>query len=309
MTTTQQIRAFNRFYTNFLGLIDKQFLGGPLSLSECRILFELGQYTSLPATQLVNNLHIDKGYLSRILKKFEKNNWIQKETAAQDKRMQLLRLSPAGKELLGYLGKQSDQYINTHTNHLSPTEKAQLVEMFQKIQNKLDKRTQNAQKVTLEDIDIRNDLQMGDMSFVIAGHAELYKKEFDYGVDFEYYVIKSMAEYFENRQDDRERVWICEHQGKRIGFLLLMNRGDAAQLRFFFIDQSYRGIGLGKKLMELFIAFLKEKEYKSCYLWTTTEQLTAAELYIRHGFKKVLEVANDTVFGRPTIEYKYELKL
>ncbi len=94
-----------------------------------------------------------------------------------------------------------------------------------------------------------------------------------------------------------------------IGFLLLMHReNNAAQLRYFYIEPEYRGIGLGKKLMTLYVDFLKEKGYQSAYLWTTYELYSAASLYKRHGFQ-LTEEKKSTSFGKELIEQRYDLKL
>lgn len=167
----------------------------------------------------------------------------------------------------------------------------------------------NTRKLSLNDIQIRTDLQVGDLPFVIQSHSELYQREYNYGKTFDYYVIKGVADFFEVYTPEKSRVWVCEHKGKRIGFLSLMERGAAAQLHFFFMNENYRGIGLGRKLMELFMTFLKEKGYQSCYLWTTTEQLAAAGLYKKIGFKWVEDMPSTTTFDRAVIEQKYELIL
>lgn len=102
----------------------------------------------------------------------------------------------------------------------------------------------NTKKLSLNDIHIRTDLQVGDLPFVIQSHSDLYQREYNYGKTFDYYVIKGVSEFFEAYTLEKSRVWVCEHKGKRIGFLSLMERGAAAQLRFFFMNENYRGIGL-----------------------------------------------------------------
>lgn len=167
----------------------------------------------------------------------------------------------------------------------------------------------NPTKILLEDIQIRTELKVGDLPFVIQSHSDLYQKEYNYGKTFDYYVIKGIAEFFEVYTPEKSRVWVCEHEGKRIGFLSLIERGTAAQLRFFFMNKNYRGIGLGNHLMREFIEFLKVKKYKSCYLWTTTEQLAAAALYKKNGFHWVEDMPSNSTFDRPVIEQKYEFIL
>ncbi|MEQ9441800.1 MAG: bifunctional helix-turn-helix transcriptional regulator/GNAT family N-acetyltransferase [Cyclobacteriaceae bacterium] len=308
MSVTQQIRSFNRFYTNFLGLLNRNILDSPLSLSESRILYELAQQETLPANQLVETLQMDKGYLSRILRKFEKAQYIQKATSADDKRVQYIRLSPKGQALFHYLNSQSEQQIDEYTRHLPEADKARLAALLAEAEQLLNKSDVTPPPVTLEDITIRTHLNAGDLGFVVMTHGELYQKEYNFGLVFENYVASGMLEFCEQYNPERSRVWVCEHLGKRVGFLLLMDRGEAAQLRYFFIDAAYRGIGLGKKLMQLYMNFLQEKGYRSSYLWTAHELATAASLYRRYGFKLVEEKPSQS-FGKALIEHKYELVL
>ena len=107
-------------------------------------------------------------------------------------------------------------------------------------------------KIELEDIAIRNTLRPGDLGYVIHLHGSLYGAEFGYGIEFETYVAQGLCEFYREYDPTKDRVWICEHGRRMIGFLLLMHRRrDAAQLRYFLIRPEHRGIGLGKKLMEL----------------------------------------------------------
>ena len=161
---------------------------------------------------------------------------------------------------------------------------------------------------TLNDITIRTELHSGDIGYITFLHGSLYKREYNYGIDFEAYVAKGLHEFYERYHPDSNRVWICEHNRKIIGSLLLMNRGEAAQLRYFLIVPEYRGIGLGKKLMELYMEFLKKCGYRSSYLWTTNELYSAAHLYKSHGFK-LTEEKESSAFGKPLKENKYEVIL
>jgi GNAT superfamily N-acetyltransferase len=163
-------------------------------------------------------------------------------------------------------------------------------------------------KFSLEDISIRTDLIPGDIGYVIYRHGVLYKKEYNYGLQFEAYVAKGLYEFYENYKPARNRVWICEHEDRMIGFLLLMDRTIGAQLRYFLIEPEYRGIGLGRKLMKLYMDFLSECGFKEAYLWTTHELTTASFLYKRFGFK-LTEQKESSAFGKPLIEQRYNLVL
>jgi ribosomal protein S18 acetylase RimI-like enzyme len=167
----------------------------------------------------------------------------------------------------------------------------------------------NNTKVTLDDIIIRTDPKPGDLGYVIYRHGKLYGDEYGFGVSFEMYVAAGMFEFYQKYDPQLDRLWICEHIGKVVGFLLLMHREkNAAQLRYFYVDKEYRSIGLGKKLMEQYMEFLKAKRYASSYLWTTHELDAAASLYKKHGFR-LTEEKESTSFGKRLKEQRYDLTL
>ena len=156
-------------------------------------------------------------------------------------------------------------------------------------------------------IKIRNELKPGDLGMIIHLHGDMYFKENAYTLIFEAYVAKSIFEFYQQFDPALDRVWVCEDQGKMIGFLSLVHRPEnAAQLRFFFLLQDYRGMGLGSFLMEQFMAAYHELGYTSAYLWTTEEQLTATALYKKHGFQLTEEKPSDA-FGKSLVEQRYVL--
>ena len=162
--------------------------------------------------------------------------------------------------------------------------------------------------MNINEIKIRTEIRPGDLGYVIYRHGKLYGDEYNYGISFETYVGLGLHEFYENYDTDKDRVWICEHDDKIIGFVLLMHReNNTAQLRYFYLEPEYRGIGLGKKLMGLFMHFLKEKKYHSAYLWTTHELNTAASLYTKYGFE-MTESKQSTAFEKPLNEVRYDLK-
>jgi len=161
--------------------------------------------------------------------------------------------------------------------------------------------------VSVDDVRVRNEFRPGDLGYVIHMHGRLYGIEYNYGVGFEMYVAEGLAEFYKQYDPRRDRVWICEHGNRIVGFLLLMHReGNAAQLRYFLLDPEYRGIGLGKRLMNLYMDFLRACGYKSSYLWTTHEQEAAASLYKRYGFV-LTEEKESTAFGKTLKEQRYDL--
>lgn len=162
--------------------------------------------------------------------------------------------------------------------------------------------------VQLQDITIRTTLHSGDIGSVTRMHGLLYEREYNYDFHFESYVAAGLHEFAEQYNPARDRLWMCEHNGAFVGSIFLMNRGEAAQLRYFLLEPAYRGIGLGKKLMELYMAFARQTGYTSSYLWTTHELDTAASLYKRYGFC-LAEEKTHLAWGKLLSEQRYDVRL
>lgn len=160
--------------------------------------------------------------------------------------------------------------------------------------------------ILLSDIHIRNTLLPGDLGYIAYLHGHLYAKECGYGLHFETYVLDGLKDFAREYDDNKDKVWICEHNGSIIGCLVGQHRGHQVQLRYFIFLPEYRGIGLGKYLMQEFVRFMQEKGFSHAYLWTTNEQQAAIALYSRFGFLLTEEKASNN-FGKPTVERRYDL--
>ena len=164
-------------------------------------------------------------------------------------------------------------------------------------------------KTLLDEIIIRTEPKAGDLGYIIYLHGDLYGREYGFGRQFEIYVAKGVAEFFEHYEPSRDRMWLAEHGGSIIGTLVLMHRADnTAQLRYFLINPNYRGIGLGKHLMELWMVFAHEVGFQRAFLLTADELDAAISLYRRHGFTLTSE-HDSTAFGRPLREQRYDAQL
>lgn len=164
-------------------------------------------------------------------------------------------------------------------------------------------------KYIFKHLTIRTELKPGDIGYVTWLHGSMYAAEYQYGISFEAYVAKGFYEFYAQYDPKKDRVWVCEHDDRIIGFLLGMHRDDqTAQLRYFILQPEYRGIGLGNKLMELYMEYMRENGYRNSYLWTTHELDAAARLYKKFGFVLTEEIAS-TAFGKELREQRYDLQL
>lgn len=292
------IRAFNRWYTDQIGLLDQHLLDSDWSLVEARLIYEINAGQPVQASKLTGALSIDKGYLSRLLKKLEKEKIITKRKSPGDARAFLLSLTEKGMREFAALNKASDEQIGRMLEPLNEGQRGELLGHMEAVNHLLDG--------TTREVTIRTELLPGDLGLVAYLHGSIYTRENEFGLGFEGYVLKGLGEFAQDYDPAKDRVWVCEAGGRMVGFLLGMRREEGvAQLRYFILLPEYRGIGLGKRLMKLFMEWLRERGYRRAYLWTTHEQETAAALYLRFGFH-LTEEKETAGFGKMLTERRYD---
>jgi DNA-binding MarR family transcriptional regulator/N-acetylglutamate synthase-like GNAT family acetyltransferase len=303
-TTTSKIRSFNRFYTAHLDILSQHYLDSEYSLTEIRILYEISEGKIITAQKITEILNLDKGYLSRILKRFLKENLILKIASDEDKRAFNIKLTDSGNELLSILNTKSENKIDGKIEKLNSSEKEILVNSMHTVRNLL---TDN--KIAREDIKYRHEITPGDIGYIIHLHGTIYGKEYNFSTDFEKYVIKTFYTFLENYSPENDRVWMAEYNNKIVGCVAIVHQpNDEAQLRWFLLDPAFRGLGIGKKLLTDAVDFCKEKQYKNVFLLTTNLQNKALEMYKLAGFE-LTQSEEVQEWGLTFNEERYDLKL
>lgn len=296
------IRKFNRFYTNILGLLDKHMLDSAFSLSEIRVLYEIGNMDKCTAKKITEKLKMDSGYLSRVIKQFERRKLIYRIQSDDDRRWYFLYLTSEGENLLSDLQKQSDKHINQMIGSLTNNRKKKLLESMNTIEDCL------AEKPN-QKVNIRYDLTPGDIGYLIYLHGWIYAEECGYNHVFEGYVCKTFYDFLEKYSPEKDRIWFAEINGEMIGSIAIVSHSDIkAQLRWFIIHPSFRGTGLGRDLFDKAINYCYDRKFQKVFLDTTQDQQTAIKMYRKQGFKKVSQVKNEA-WGRVLTEEIYELTL
>ncbi|MEF2093235.1 MarR family transcriptional regulator [Bacillus sp. CFBP9009] len=136
--TIADIRQFNRFYTNILGVLDKHILDTGYSFTEARVILEIGLMEQCIANNLVDKLEIDRSYMSRIINKLRKDGLVMKENSNLDNRTSLIRLTPEGLTLFDQLNERSDEQLVRLFQGLSQNEIKEIHASMMFIQKKLD---------------------------------------------------------------------------------------------------------------------------------------------------------------------------
>lgn len=297
-SSTEAIRAFNRYYTNRIGLLDNHLYGSKFSLTECRILFHVGENSLVTAGEMASLFNMNPGYTSRIIKKLVKLDILAKERSAKDTRIYYLSLTHNGKKVLSGLISISNQMIESLLQPLSISQRMEIVASMQKIQELLEKDNKKADVYTIRT------MGPGDLGYVASSHMMLYGAEYDFDRSFEYYVGKDVMAFGKNFNSEKENLWVAESRMERLGSVAIVNNGKGvAQLRWLLVEASARGNGLGEKLVDLAVDFAREKQYDKILLMTINFLHAAKKLYDKFGFRRISSKKEITWGRQMQIEY------
>ncbi|PUB13857.1 bifunctional helix-turn-helix transcriptional regulator/GNAT family N-acetyltransferase [Paenisporosarcina sp. OV554] len=299
----EKIRKFNRNYANVLGKIDQEIYNQPFPLTEARVITELHLNNGTTATEIREKLGIDRGYMSRILQKFENDSIITKKRSSNDQRQFSLHLTKNGEVIYNGLVEKANHGVEKMIESISKPDLSQLITSMEIIESIFSKEYSTARS----EVTIRP-FEAGDVGFIAHLHGVLYDKTYKFGPMFEYYVMKGLAEFMINR--DGGELWIAEVNGQIVGSIAITKSKDTvAQLRWFVLDEKYQGLGIGKKLMETAINFCHNQGFEHVFLWTVSILETARYLYKKYNFTLTEEKSNDEWTGTELIEERWDLNL
>ena len=298
------VRRFNRSYTRQIGLLDEGLLESDFSLTEVRTLYELAHRDQPTATELCKALGLDAGYLSRILRRFEKQGWIARVASLRDSRQSLLRLTAKGRKVFDPLNARSDAQVAGMLGRLSPAKQAECVSAMRAIETLLDPSPRPAEAFVLRQH------RPGDMGWVVQRHGALYWREYRYDERFEALVARIAADFIENLDPSRERCWIAEREGENAGSVFLVRKTDAvAKLRLLLVEPSARGLGIGGRLVAECIRFAREAGYRKMILWTQSELTAARAIYQKAGFTRTGQKRHRSWGRNDLVSETWELRL
>ena len=296
------IRAFNRFYTRKIGVVDGM-ASSPFALAEARVLYELAHREQATATDIRKELGLDAGYMSRILREFERRKLIRREQSKTDERQKFLSLTAKGRRAFAPLDARSNRDVVAILEGLSPTKRKQLVDAVQAVRRLLGDKVQTSTSYLLRQH------QPGDLGWIVHRQAILYAEEYGWDGTYEALAGEIVAQFIKNYDPNRERCWIAEKDGERVGGAFVAKvSDDIAQLRLLHVESQARGLGIGKRLVEECVRFARQAGYLKMTLWTQSNLYAARHIYKQSGFQVVREQQHHS-FGKDLTAETWELNL
>ena len=281
-TRVAAVRRFNRFYTRQIGLLRDGYLDSAFSLTAARVLYELAHHPTLSAAELARDLNLDPGYLSRLLRRFERQRLLVRKPSSTDGRRSLLSLTRHGQSVFAPIETRSRDEVGAMLKGLVPADQARLVGAMQIIESLLGPMPSPKAPYLLRPP------QAGDMGWVVHRHGALYAQEYGWDERFEALVAGIVAKFVERHDPRRERCWMAERDGQVVGSVFVVQRSKTvAQLRLLLVEPSARGLGIGARLVDECIRFARQTRYRRIMLWTNSVLVAARHIYEQAGFRLV----------------------
>jgi DNA-binding MarR family transcriptional regulator/GNAT superfamily N-acetyltransferase len=299
----EAIRRFNRLFTRRIGVLREGLLHSSYSLTEARVLFELANREELSASELVRELGLDPGYMSRTLGGLERQGLVEKVRSETDGRRRILSLTAEGEEAFEVLDSRSREEVSEMLGGLSEEEQRRLLEAMRTIEGIFEKGLKFSEPFVLRPH------EPGDMGWVVYRHGVLYAGEYGWDERFEALVARIVADFIDGYDPKKERCWIAEMGGDRVGCVFVVKATDTvAKLRLLLVEPEARGVGLGSRLVEECIRFARNRGYEKLTLWTNSVLDAARHIYEEHGFVLVEEEEHHS-FGHDLVGQNWELAL
>jgi DNA-binding MarR family transcriptional regulator/GNAT superfamily N-acetyltransferase len=297
------VRAFNRFYTRKLGVLDQHLGNSPFSLSEARVLYELAHRDDLAAKEIGNELGLDPGYLSRIVQNFDEKGLIARKPLASDRRQVRLSLTAKGRQVFAKLELGSQNEVAAMLATLSQAGTRRLTQAMETITDLLQQPVQTRAPFLLRSH------RVGDIGWVISSQAAAYAEDYGWDISYEALVAEICGQFIKNYDPAREHCWIAEVDGERVGSIFLVDGGDGvAKLRLLGLEKKARGLGVGRALVDQCIRGARERGYRKMTLWTQSVLVAARGIYQSAGFKCVTEEKHHS-FGVDLVGETWEMDL
>ncbi|QNI36231.1 bifunctional helix-turn-helix transcriptional regulator/GNAT family N-acetyltransferase [Edaphobacter albus] len=285
------VREFNRFYTARLGLLHKRHLDGEFSLTEARILYEIGTTPRMTASTLQSILELDAGYISRLLAALSKNRLIKRKTSQVDGREKQLTLTAIGEKAVARLNTLSTQQLQGMLAKVSATDRQALVASLQNVRQILSKN----QPATI---------QIERLTSINKETLAIFEEYYDAVHVVQRDKPDSLRKMI---HESGSGIWLAYRGNEVVGCVALRTLPSipyASECKRLYVKPSARGHHVADQLLDAQEEFARSQGIKWIYLDSYDDLKAAIAIYERRGYQRCKRYNNNpqaTLFMRKKI--------
>ncbi len=263
-TSVAAVRAFNRFYTRQIGLLNETVAESGFALAEGRLLYEIGARAPTGAAELAAELRLDPAYLSRLLKSLGQRGVVAVAPSEIDRRRSEISLTPAGQAAVAELDRLNDAAIEGVLAPLPPEGRQALTGAMASIRSLLGGAEPRGPVVLRPH-------RLGEIGWLIHRQGLGYNQQFGWNIEFEGLIARIYGDYQARPATPPKDLWVAEQNGAIAGSIFVepsAGLDGSAQLRMLFVEPAARGQGIGGVLVAQAVRFARDSGYQRMRLWT-----------------------------------------
>lgn len=304
----ENVRAASRAMVRELGFMRATLASTDYSPSAVHALIEIGARGATTAAQLAQLLRLEKSSVSRMLAKLIKAGEVQEAVGgvSGDGRVKELSLTRQGARTVAEIHAFGRNQATAALECLGPDRQRTVAQGLADYAQALQASRQGGAASPAQTIEIVAGYRPGVVGRVAEMHAAYYSQRVGFGWIFESQVAGGMAEFVSRLTDPRNGLWVASQNGRVVGAVAIDGEDlgdDNAHLRWFIMDESCRGQGVGRRLLGEATAFCDRRRFSATQLWTFKGLDAARRLYDAFGFQLSHEAPGDQ-WGGTVVEQK-----
>lgn len=295
-----RVRAFNRDFSQLMGLLEPRYMGSDLSVVEARVLYEIVQREPALARDIAAALRLDPGYLSRLVARLLRRGFVERGRG-KDARERPLSLTPEGRSAYAELDRTTAEQTARMIAPLGEDGARRLGTLLGEAGALLFGSSPGEWLLRA--------FRPGDMGLITARQSILYHEGYGWGRGMEALIGEITAAFLRDFKPQREQCWIADRDGRMLGSVFLVeDDAETARLRLLYVEPEARGMGVGQALVKQCTAFSREAGYRRIVLWTHAVLESARRIYAAEGYR-IVETHTHDDFGKPELSESWRLEL
>ncbi|WP_323118631.1 bifunctional helix-turn-helix transcriptional regulator/GNAT family N-acetyltransferase [Burkholderia alba] len=305
--TILELRDFSRKLVRELGFMRATLADSDLAPSAVHAVLEIGMKPGSSAKDLGYVLRLDKSNTSRQVARLEAAGFVERRVSSDDARAFELYLTAEGEKLRKKIDRFATDQVSNALRRMVPADQQTLLRALALYAGALAQDNDaNAPASKPETAYIAEGYQPGCIGDIASLHARFYAEHWGFGSFFEKKVATELAAFAGALPAEGKALWRYVENGRSLASLAI--DGDSASgvahLRWFIVDDSLRGSGIGRHLMTRAMRFVDDQRFRQTYLWTFKGLDSARHLYESFGFALTGE-SEGAQWGAKVVEQRF----